>query len=152
MSEYTHYIQHETDTQKRNLETSFGDILYSRCDGLNAKGKRKNVYIESSAESDALRVWQGDTVTREATKITLTLYFVGAKRMDAFDALYEYIKNGKFYYWDTARNRKVYCILNDEYKPSEERWYGATPYIAANISLQNLWGESKKCNSNGELL
>jgi hypothetical protein len=59
---------------------------------------------------------------------------------------------GKFYYWDTARNKKVYCILADEYKPSDELWYGSTPYISADIPLQCLWGESKECNNNGELL
>lgn len=154
MSKYIHYIQSDSDNQKRNLETHFGSILYSKCDGLNAKGKRKNVYTESFSENDTLKVWQGDVVTRETTKITLTLYFLDngqTTRQEAFDNLYNYIKNGKFYYWDTARHKKVYCILQDEYKPSEERWHGGTPYIAATITLQNLWGEGKDCDDNGNI-
>jgi hypothetical protein len=166
MSEYTHYIQKE-GKEKVNLETYFGRILYSKCVGLDAKGKRKNVYEESFSESDELNIWiDPDGVTREATKITLTLCFIGERedtkdtqgnivkkgRQTAFDALYNYIKNGKIYYWDTARHKKAYCILKDEYKPSEEMWYGSTPYIIASITLQNLWGECKKCDDNGNLI
>lgn len=153
MSEYTHYIQKEGE-DRVNLETHFGRILYSKCEGLDTKGKRKNVYTETYSDSDNLRVWQGEEVTREATKITLTLAFIGdrSERESAFDALYEYIKNGKFYYFDTARHKKAYLILADEYNPSEEMWYGSQPYIIANIPLQNLWGECKKCDDNGNLI
>lgn len=153
MSEYTHYIQKEGE-DRVNLETHFGRILYSKCEGLDTKGKRKDVYTETYSDSDNLRAWQGEEVTREATKITLTLAFIGdrSERESAFDALYEYIKNGRFYYWDTARNKKAYLILADEYKPSEEKWYGSQPYITANIPLQNLWGECKKCDDNGNLI
>lgn len=155
MSDYTHYIQKENAALPQNLESDFGRILYSKCEGLNTKGKRKNVYVEDYSDSDTLRVWQNEnSVTREATKITLTLYFIGneTERMKSFDALYQYINNGRFYYWDTARKKKAYCILQDEFKPSEELWYGSTPYIATNITLQNLWGECKDCNDNGVIL
>jgi hypothetical protein len=156
MSEYTHYIQKEGE-EKVNLETSkeLGRIIYLKCEGLDTKGKRTNVYIEKSADSDVLRVWfDKEKVTREATKITLTLAFIGDReeRESTFDALYEYIKNGKFYYWDTARHKKAYLILAEEYKPSEEMWYGSQPYITASIPLQNLWGECKKCDDNGNLI
>lgn len=153
MSKYTHYIQKEGE-EKVNLETYFGRILYSKCEGLDTKGKRKNVYIETHSDSDNLRVWQGEEVTREATKITLTLAFIGDReeREATFDALYNFIKNGKLYYWDTARHKKAYLILQDEYKPSKEQWYGSQPYITASIPLQNLWGECKKCNDNGDLI
>lgn len=153
MSEYTHYIQKEGN-DKVNLETHFGRIHYLKCEGLDTKGKRKNVYIEEYSDSDDIRVWQDEEVTREATKITLTLAFVGDRkeREAAFDALYEYIKNGKFYYFDNARHKKAYLILADEYKPSDEMWYGSQPYITASIPLQNLWGECKKCDDNGNLI
>lgn len=165
MSEYIHYIQKEGE-DKVNLETYFGRILYSKCEGLDTKGKRKNVYTETYSDSDNLRVWQGEEVTREATQITLTLAFIGDRkdtkdaqgnvikkgRQTAFDALYNYIKNGKLYYWDTARNKKAYFIFTEEYKTSEEMFYGSQPYILASFTLQNLWGECKKCDDNGNLI
>lgn len=153
MSEYTHYIQKEGG-EKVNLETDFGRILYSKCEGLDTKGKRKNVYTETYSDSDNLRVWQGEEVAREATKITLTLAFIGDRkeRGDTFDALYEYIKNGKLYYWDNARKKKAYFIFTEEYKTSEEMFYGSQPYILASFTLQNLWGECKECDDNGNLI
>jgi hypothetical protein len=155
MSEYIHYIQKEGEGRV-NLETSkeLGRIIYLKCEGLDTKGKRKNVYTEQDANSDNLHVWQGDEVTREATKITLTLAFIGdrAEREKAFDALYNYIKNGKFYYWDTARHKKAYFIFTEEYKTSTEMFYGSQPYILASFTLQNLWGECKKCDDNGNLI
>lgn len=154
MGDYIHYIQAEGDTSPKNLETDFGNgnVKYSKCEGLNNKGKRKNVYTESFADSDGISVWQGDEVVREATKITLTLYFIGEERdrMSAYNDLYDYIKNGRFYYWDTARLKKAYLVLADEFKPSSELWYGGTPYIEAKITLQNLWGECKNCTEDGE--
>ena len=101
-----------------------------------------------------MRVWQGEEVTREATKITLTLAFIGdrTERGATFDELYNYIKNGKLYYWDTARNKKAYFIFTEEYKTSEEMFYGSQPYILASFTLQNLWGECKKCDDNGNLI
>ena len=154
MSEYIHYIQKEGEEKVKNLETDFGRILYSKCEGLDTKGKRKNVYTETYSDSDNLRVWQGEEVTREATKITLTLAFIGDRkeRGDTFDALYEYIKNGKLYYWDNARKKKAYFIFTEEYKTSEEMFYGSQPYILASFTLQNLWGECKKCDNNGNLI
>lgn len=153
MSEYIHYIQKEGE-EKVNLEEQFGRILYSKCEGLDTKGKRKNVYTETYSDSDNLRVWQGEEVAREATQITLTLAFIGdrGERGDTFDALYEYIKNGKLYYWDTARNKKAYFIFTEEYKTSEEMFYGSQPYILASFTLQNLWGECKKCDDDGNLI
>lgn len=155
MSEYIHYIQKEGEEKVKNLETDFGGrILYSKCEGLDTKGKRKNVYTETYSDSDNLRVWQGDEVAREATKITLTLAFIGdrGERQKTFDALYNYIKNGKLYYWDTARNKKAYFIFTEEYKTSEEMFYGSQPYILASFTLQNLWGECKPCHDNGNLI
>lgn len=158
MAEIKHYLQKITDEKAVDLEEAFNDgkavVRYSKCVGLNAKGKRKNAYTESFAESDELRVWMDkDAVTREATKITMTVFIVGENldRGSVFDKLYDYMKNGVFFYWDTARLKKIKCILVDEFKPSEEMWYGSNPYFSVEIPLQNLWGESKTCDENGIL-
>lgn len=158
MAEIKHYLQKITDEQASDLEKDFNStdavIRYSKCVGLNDKGKRKNAHTESYAESDELRVWMDEeSVTREATKITMTIFIVGENlgRAKSFDKLYDYMKNGVFFYWDTARLKKIKCILVDEFKPSEEMWYGSNPYFAVDIPLQNLWGESKNCDADGKL-
>ena len=46
-------------TGANDLETRFHGLKYSECDGLNSKGKRKDVHIERYADSPELRVWLG---------------------------------------------------------------------------------------------
>lgn len=126
-----------------SLETYFDGLRYSKCDGLLDKGKRKNVYTESYSDSKELRVWQGDEVTREATEVKLKFFFIGHNRSVSYDRFCEYVKNGKIKYYDTARNKEVLLILMDAIKVGEDEWKGSTPYIEAEFTFKNVWGESK---------
>lgn len=127
----------------KDLEVDFKGLLYSKCVGLLKKGKRKNVHIETYAESDTLRVWQGENVTREATDITFTFYFVGTNRQNIYDSFYDYVKNGVISYWDNVRKKEARIILVDAIEPKEDIYKGSTPYISADFKFQNIWGESK---------
>lgn len=143
-----HYMWKEGDTEfsptgEKDLETRFPGLKYSSCAGLNDKGKRTNIHTESYADSDELRVWQGDTVKREATNITLELYFIGEGRQEAYDEFYEYISNGKVYYWDNARKKQAYMVLNDAPNVKEDVYKGSTPYIRVDFKFQNIWGACK---------
>jgi hypothetical protein len=102
-----------------------------------------NIYTEEYSDSDTLRVWQGEEVTRKATTITFTFFFLGDTRHEAFNNFYNYIKNGKITYWDTARNKEALLVLADEVKISEENWKGSTQYFSVSFKFQNLWGECK---------
>lgn len=137
-----HYMQKDGESAK-DLEIDFEGLKYSKCTGLLDKGKRKNVHIENYADSDTLRVWQGDTVTREATNITFTFFFVGDNRQGTFDMFYNYIKNGRITYWDTKRKKKALLILVDKTEPKEDVYKGSIPYISIDFKFQNLWGECK---------
>jgi hypothetical protein len=145
-----HYIWKEGETEfaptsadAKDLETRFPGIRYSSCDGLNNKGKRTNIHTESYADSDELRVWQGETVTREPTTITLSLYFIGENRQVIYEEFYQYISNGKVYYWDNVRKKQAYMILEDELKIREDVYKGSTPYISVDFKFQNIWGACK---------
>lgn len=126
-----------------DLEAYFPGLRYQKCVGLNDKGKRMNIYTEEYSDSDMLRVWQGEEVTRKATTITFTFFFLGDTRHEAFNNFYNYIKNGKITYWDTARNKEALLVLADEVKISEENWKGSTQYFSVSFKFQNLWGECK---------
>lgn len=129
-------------TGTNDLETRFYGLKYSKCDGLNSKGKRKNVHTEKYADSGELRVWQDpNIVLREATDITLTFYFTGDNRQAKYDEFIEYISNGKINYWDTVRKKHAYMIFVDQAKPKEDVYKGSIPYILAELKMQNLWGE-----------
>ena len=127
----------------KDLEVDFLGMKYSRCVGLMNKGKRKNVHTEAYADSDTLRVWQGENVTREATTITFTFVFAGANRKSVYESFYEYVKNGVISYYDTARMKEARIFLVDALEPSDDIFVGSTPYIKAEFKFQNIWGECK---------
>lgn len=150
----THYMQ-RVDMEGQaaiDIEETYKGLLYSKCEGLDAKGERLNVYTEEFAESDELRVWQGADVARKPTTLTFTFFFTGDERQATMDSFYEYIKNGRFYYWDTKRLKKGYFIVKDEFKANEDVYQGSIPYKKIELKVQNLWGECKNCDKDGNLI
>lgn len=145
--DYKVYIQ-RIDTAPKgtiyDLESHWPAIRYKQCKGLNDKGKKKSVYTESYADSDELRVWEGQTLAREATTIELTLYFMGDSKQASYDSFYDYVKQGVFYYADTVRKKLAKMMLTDAVKLDEEQFtQGSTSYYKAKFTFQNLWGECK---------
>lgn len=148
MSEYKFYMQQvnadNTLGVLKDLERDFVGLRYQKCEGLESKGKPKNIYSETYADSDTLRVHIPNNITRDATTITLTLCFIGINRRDTFNSFYEYIKKGKFKYWDTVRNKEALLVLTNEVSPSDDVLLGGVPYIIVPFKFQNLYGETKK--------
>ena len=70
---YKFYLQRADipSQPKLDLEKHFKGLIYKSCKGLNTKGKRKDILVEKYVDSDEDRVWQGDNVCRESTKIEL---------------------------------------------------------------------------------
>lgn len=137
-----HYMQKQGENAI-DLEACFPGLKYSKCTGLLTKGKRKDVVVESYADSDTLRVWQGSEVTREATNITFTFYFIGERRQSTYEFFYRYIRTGKISYWDTKRKKEALLIFTDKSDPKEDVYKGSIPYIMVDFKFQNLWGECK---------
>lgn len=126
----------------KDLEEDFEGLLYSKAEGLNKKGKVKNVYTEQYADSDRLRVHYPAKVTREATAVTFTFYFMGENRYKVYDDFYAYLTEGFRAYWDTARKKRLVFYAPNEYKPAEEMWYGGKPYLKLELQVQNIFGET----------
>ena len=129
-------------TGTKDIEVRFPGIKYSKCVGLNSRGKRKNVHIEKLSDRGELKVWQDpEKVLREATDITFSFYFTGVNRQAVYDSFMDYIGNGKINYWDTVRKKHAYMIFVDQAKPKEDVYKGSVPYILVELKMQNLWGE-----------
>lgn len=127
------------------VDLKMGDgtcVRYSKIDGIEALGAPKNVYSESYADANRLRVYAPTEVTHKETTVTLTLYFMGAERHKLLDAFNDYIKRGFHKYWDTARNKWFAFYVKDELKPAESMWYGATPYLRMDYKLTNIFGRT----------
>lgn len=151
MSEYGYefYLQ-ECDKEgnvlagsvRKRLEQDFKGLRYSKIDGIEAIGAPKNVYSESYADSDRLRVYAPKDVKHKETTVTLTLFFVGDERFKTLDAFNGYIKGGLHRYWDTARNKWFAFYIKDELKPAEQVWYGSVPYLKMDYPLINIFGRT----------
>lgn len=135
-----------------DIETKFEGLHYLQCKGLEDKGKAKNKYQESFADSDTLRVYEPDSIDElclEPTDITLTLLFIDNKnqqgvvvktRQKVYDEFFDYVKLGRFYYYDTKRRKEAYITLLEPVKPSDDNYIGSTPYIKADFKFKNLKG------------
>ena len=117
-------------------------VRYCKIDGIEALGAPKNVYSESYADADRLRVYAPTEVTHKETTVTLTLYFLGAERHKLLDAFNDYIKRGFHKYWDTARNKWFAFYVNDELSPADSMWYGSVPYLRMDYKLTNIFGRT----------
>lgn len=127
---------------KKSLERDFQGLRYSKIDGIEALGAPKNVYSESYADADRLRVYAPKDIKHKETTVTLTLYFVGDNRFESLDAFNAYIKGGFHRYWDTARNKWFAFYIKDELKPAESMWYGSVPYLRMDYKLTNIFGRT----------
>lgn len=125
-----------------DLEQDFPGLVYIQATGLSDKGAPKNIYYEEYAESDEVRVHIPDVICRESTEIKMTFAFCGADRRGVFDAFYDYVKHGRIKYWDTARRRMVKVVLSDAVEPSDDILKGSEPYILAEFTFRNLFGQS----------
>lgn len=126
---------------------------------MNDIGEAKNIYTETYAESDLLRVslpkhydaatgtmvHDVDDITNKATKITMHFLVVGdaSQRKITISNFYNYIREGVHEYWDTARLLHFDFIVQDEIKVSEEKWHGSTPYVEIQVVMQNLNGKTR---------
>lgn len=160
MKDYRFYLQ-ATDKNgtatgtAKDLEHAYAGLHYISCEGLEDIGKPKNIYTEDYAEADGPRVYHpADSnlaLTREATEIKLSLLFIGATRRDTYNSFRAFASGSRLYYWDNARNKKVWIYLEKEVK-IEEDTLPADGYIRAEFEFTNIWGVGKKCNDNGVLV
>lgn len=145
---YKYYMQ-KVDNQgnlidgtKKDLETDFDGLLYSKCDGINAIGKAKNIYVETYAGSSKARVHIPNVIQYEPTQIKLTLFFHGENRQQVMDEFNTYIMEGLHRYWDNGRNKYFDFYIIDKTAPTEEYFKGSIPYINITYTLQNIYGKT----------
>lgn len=161
MADYKFYMQRVRrdgsliDASPIDIESMFDGLRYRSCTGLNSVGAPKNIYMEDYPEADGPRVHHpsdsGESVSHKETTIKLNLVFTNpVNYRPVYDAFLEYIREGRIYYWDTARYKKVLLILNSATEPREDIVKGVR-YIDTEFSFTNIWGMGKTCDDNGTL-
>ena len=145
------YIKDLSSLTIFEIETTF-KVKYMSCTGLEELGKPKNIYTETYADADKLRLYQPSTIAREATKITFTFAFFGDKttRQKLYDDFNSFLEGKRLSYCDTARLRMVKeMVLMDKTEPKEDMYKGQG-YITAEYTFQNLYGECERLNNINE--
>lgn len=140
----------------KDLEADFPGLLYCKCEGLESVGAAKNIYTEDYAEESGLRVYHptdttGGAVAHKETEVKLTLIFVDDARRTAYTAFRTFLESGRLFYWDTARHKKVWLILQKEVAPDADTLV-PDGYIGCTFVFTNIWGIGKTCLDSGTLV
>ena len=120
---------------------------YVKFEGLSETGKVKNIYIETYAETEELRMYIPDEVLYDNTDISLTLLFSPYSENDSDvqdneRAFFEYVSGHKIEYHDTFRNRYVSLLLLNKPEVVGEVLYGGSRYREVKYTFKNIYGRS----------
>ena len=129
-----------------DIEAQF-KCKYVKFEGLSETGKVKNIYTETYAETEELRMYIPDEVLYENTDMSLTLLFSPYSENDSDvqdneRAFFEYVSGHKIEYHDTFRNRYVSLILLNKPEVIGEVLYGGSRYREVKYTFKNIYGRS----------
>ena len=129
-----------------DIESQF-KCKYVKFEGLSETGKVKNIYTETYAETEELRVYIPDDVLYENTDLSLTLLFEPDSTNDSDvqnneRAFFEYVSGHKIEYHDTFRNRYVSLLLINKPEVVGEVLYGGSRYREVKYTFKNIYGRS----------
>ena len=129
-----------------DIEAQF-KCKYVKFEGLSETGKVKNIYTETYAETEELRMYIPDEVLYENTDMSLTLLFspYSTNDSDVQDnerAFFEYVSGHKIEYHDTFRNRYVSLLLINKPEVVGEVLYGGSRYREVKYTFKNIYGRS----------
>ena len=129
-----------------DIEAQF-KCKYVKFEGLSETGKVKNIYTETYAETEEIRMYIPDEVLYENTDLSLTLLFApdSTNESDVQNnerAFFEYISGHKIEYHDTFRNRYVSLLLLNKPEVIGEVLYGGSRYREVKYTFKNIYGRS----------
>ena len=129
-----------------DIEAQF-KCKYVKFEGLSETGKVKNIYTETYAETEELRMYIPDEVLYENTDMSLTLLFSPYSENDSDvqdneRAFFEYVSGHKIEYHDTFRNRYVSLLLLNKPEVIGEVLYGGSRYREVKYTFKNIYGRS----------
>lgn len=119
-------------------------LLYRKCTGLEDIGKPKNIYTETYADSDTVRADFPNTITHEATSITLNLVVKRDKNIeDGGNELKDIVDLVAFttptVFWDTVRHKMAVMTLLNAAEAKEDTYKGMK-YLEVELKFNNLMG------------
>lgn len=145
-------VVYDNASRPVDIEMNY-NAVYSECKGIEDIGKAKNIYTEDYADSSFLRAYIPKQIAREATDVTLTLYFFGEHRQANLARFIKDITGGDtdtlvknygtpYRYYDTIRMKGFDFIYMENTTVEEDVWKGNLPYIKVSFKLKNIYGEA----------
>ena len=140
--------QYDEEAKGELIDIEAGyNCKYVKFEGLSETGKVKNIYTETYAETEELRVYIPDEVLYENTDLSLTLLFAPDSANDSDvqnneRAFFEYVSGHKIEYHDTFRNRYVSLLLINKPEVVGEVLYGGSRYREVKYTFKNIYGRS----------
>lgn len=133
------------------ISDKFKGICYNAVSGLDKYGKIR-MYKEVYPESPKIDVFIPPNFTREATTISLKLYFFDPNNSSdqetavaAVEKIYndfvEYISGVKIKYRDNVRKRKAMLYLEEAVDPEVDKLYGIV-YKSVTFKFNNIYGQT----------
>lgn len=119
-------------------------LLYRRCSGLEDFGKVKNIYQETYADSNTVRTDFPNTITREATTITLNLIIRRDPSIENGDndvSTVVGLVSGNYpvVLWDNIRRKMSVMTLVNAVEVKEDTYKGMK-YLELELKFSNLYG------------
>lgn len=127
-----------------DIEDKFQGLKVGKVSGLDNYGAAKNIYTESYPESEELRVYIPEKVTREAVDVEFEITFKGGDRRDTFHRFMEYIDGYKLKFHDTERRRECILLLTDSVEVTQEEFYGTSPFMTVSFKFKNIGGRTDR--------
>lgn len=147
------FVTEEADEPK-DIEKEFG-CKYVKLEGVNEYGKAKNIYTESYAETEELRVYVPEKVLYENTDISLTLVFPCVSKNNRLDVttneriFFEYVSGRCVEWYDTFRERYLTLLLINKPEVVGEVLYGDMRYREIKYTFKNIYGRSFEHSKRG---
>lgn len=142
IGKYTNSTWSWLDINGMNVPLTTHKVFYRKCEGLENYGKAKNIYQETYADSNTVRVDFPTTITREATTITLDI--VVKRGTGSLNTIMQHLisilgASEPIVFWDNVRKKMAVMSLTNAVEPKEDTYKGMN-YLECEFKFQNLIG------------
>lgn len=116
---------------------------YCKFSDFFTPGQTKNIYTESFAEEDGIRVYspENGNVTHDSYECQLVLNFIGDDCLKNLEQFIDNYMGRKIEYYDTFRKKYASLIMQKEPKVSDERLYSDRKYVHVEFTFTNFLGK-----------
>ena len=142
-----YYLKNTAAGSYADVTTLFNGVNILSVEGINARGKALNVYVEQwvTGETDFTIASENGVIARANVDISVT--FVVSPRyassaidpQTVYDSFVNYMTNSDVWIKTMYENKSVHCVAVDKFEPQKVKLQrGNNSYIFGKITLKTL--------------